>query len=116
MGMSVRRLLAEFDSRELAEWGEFAKLETIETPTRLTGQLCSMLAGICGQQIDVDTFLGLPHQEPTEEELAAEDRRNATVFEGMAEAWFIQQGREDEFREWQANQQAKRNGDNGRIS
>jgi len=113
MRMSVRRLLAEIDSRELSEWIEFANLESIESPTRLTAQLCSMLAGLLGQRIDADTFLGLPPAEPTPEELHSEDRRNAMALEGVAEAWFIARGREAEYRAWEAKRKAD-HGDDGR--
>lgn len=86
----------------------YSQLEPIDGATRMTAELCSMLAAIGGQTITPNAFLRIP-EEPKPEEDADQQ---ADLFESIAESWYIQQGREAEFREWQA----KRDGNSSRST
>ncbi len=105
-------MLREMDRDELAEWMAFSRLEPLESATALTAQLCSMLAAIGGQTISANQFLGIDDQTETANQIQQQDQVNQSVFEGFAEAWFIKEGREAEYREWER----KRSGDDSRSS
>lgn len=46
--MSVRRLLTEVDSRELATWAEFDRRYPLENPWRQTARICRVIMAASG--------------------------------------------------------------------
>lgn len=48
LGMSVRRLLMEVDSRELATWAEFDRRYPLENPWRQTARICRVIMAASG--------------------------------------------------------------------
>ena len=66
LGMTVRRLLSELDSRELSEWLAYDRLEPLDDPYWRSGMVASTvancMAGKKGEKFKPQDFL--PRQKP----------------------------------------------------